>query len=340
MNNKYLIIRFSSLGDVVLTLPVIESIRQYDTRAQIDFLTKANYEPLVKLFPGITNVYAFDKSHPISLKKLRKVGYGTVIDLQKNPRSVIYTARINPSKISSYPKRRLQRELLIRNFKIKPDVGHIVDAYLKTLTRLKIPVYDRMPKLVIDKNLIERGMNYLKDVKLVNRVIGLCPGSKHPEKRWSGYAELANLILQNTNFTVLIISDATDDFLPNLGILSPRIIACRGIPLDILTGVISNCDIVVANDSGLMHLAVALGIPTIAIFGPTHPSLGFAPLGSRDRIVCDHVACSPCSLHGEKKCRMPEKYCFKDISPKRLFAEIMGLIDETSGSKILRKTPQ
>jgi heptosyltransferase-2 len=340
MNQKYLIIRFSSLGDVVLTLPVIESIRQYQPGAQIDFLTNAAYAPLVKLFPGINDVYAFDKGDPISVRKLRKIGYDTVIDLQKNPRSVIYTARINPKKVSSYPKRRWQRELLIRNSKIKFKVGHTVDAYLKALTRLKIPIADRIPKLTPNDELMNRGLNILKNAKFSNGVIGLCPGSKHPEKRWPEFPLLAELILKLTDKSIVVFSDTGDNISPNLDIPSSRILPCRGLTFDILVAVMANCDIVVANDSGLMHLAVALGVPTTAIFGPTHPSLGFAPLGSYDRIVCDQVACSPCSLHGEKKCRMPEKYCFKDITPERLFEIIRGLMDETSRSQILRETPQ
>lgn len=332
MNQKYLIIRFSSLGDIILTLPVIESIRQYYPQAHIDFLTNAAYSPLVKLFPGINDVYAFDKKKPISVRKLKKIGYDTVIDLQKNPRSVIYTARINPKKVSSYPKRRWQRELLIRNSRIKFKVGHTVDAYLKALTRLKIPIVDRIPKLTLNDTLMDRGLTILKNAGFSNGVIGLCPGSKHSEKCWPKFPLLAELIIKHMGQSVVIFSDINDEFPPNLDIVSPRILPCRGLSYDMLVAVMANCNAIVANDSGLMHLAVALGIPTAAIFGPTHPSLGFSPLGSHDRIICDEVACSPCSLHGEKKCRMLEKYCFIDITPERVLEIIRGLMDETSRS--------
>jgi len=97
----------------------------------------------------------------------------------------------------------------------------------------------------------------------------------------------------------------------------------------------SKCDLIVTNDSGLMHLAVALSVPVVAIFGPTHPSLGFAPLGDNDRVICDNVDCSPCSLHGEKKCRMIQKYCFEKISPQRVKEEVESILYENSPSKIL-----
>jgi heptosyltransferase II len=340
MNRKYLIIRFSSLGDVVLTLPVVESIRQFQPQAEIDFLTNANYAPLVALFPGIGQVHSFSKEDPISIRKLRKLGYDTVIDLQKNPRSVIYTARINPRTVTSYPKRRWQRELLVRNSKLKFKIGHTVDAYLSALSRLKIPETDRIPRLALNDEKLKQGRDYLKEKGITGKIIALCPGSKHFEKRWPNFAELAQLLLKDPENAVIVFSDINDGFDAQLGLKSTRILACRGLSLDILPSVMSNCDIVVANDSGLMHLAVALGTPAIAIFGPTHPDLGFAPLGSHDKIICDHVACSPCSLHGEKKCRMPEKYCFQDITPERLYNVIKELINETSRGQILREASQ
>jgi heptosyltransferase II len=340
MNRKYLIIRFSSLGDVVLTLPVVESIRQFQPQAQIDFLTNANYTPLVELFPGIGQVHSFSKEDPISIRKLRKIGYDTVIDLQKNPRSVIYTARINPKTVTSYPKRRWQRELLVRNTKLKFKIGHTVDAYLSALSRLKIPATDRIPKLSLTDDKLRQGREYLTDKGFTGKIIALCPGSKHFEKRWPRFGELAQLLLKNSENSVIVFSDTNDEFDARLGLSSGRLLSCRGLSLDILPSVMSNCDVVVANDSGLMHLAVALGTPAVAIFGPTHPDLGFSPLGSRDKIICDHVACSPCSLHGEKKCRMPEKYCFQNITPERLQEVIKELMDEAGRGQILRETSQ
>jgi heptosyltransferase-2 len=338
MNSKFLIIRFSSLGDVILTLPVVESIKQHQPQAEIDFLTNSNYAPLVEQFPGIRRVYAFDKVKPFSLKELRQIRYDTVIDLQKNPRSVLFTALINPRNVSSYPKRRWQRELLIRNSKLKFRIGHTVDAYLMALARLKIPTAARLPKLTLDNQLLQRGKSYLNEKGITGKIIALCPGSKHYEKRWPRFAELADSIIRDGNNRVIVFSDTNDEFAADLNISSPNLIAGRGLGFDILAAAMAHCDIVAANDSGLMHLAVALGIPAVAIFGPTHPDLGFAPLGSHDQIVCDHIACSPCSLHGEKKCRMPRKYCFENITPERLHEVIKGLLDETGRGQVLRET--
>jgi heptosyltransferase-2 len=119
-----------------------------------------------------------------------------------------------------------------------------------------------------------------------------------------------------------VFSGQHDSFAPDLDIKSDRLAAAHNLRLDQVAGIMSGCKLIVTNDSGLMHLAVSLSVPVVAIFGPTHPSLGFSPLGPNDRVICDDVPCSPCSLHGEKKCRMPRKICFENITPRRVISEI------------------
>jgi heptosyltransferase-2 len=340
MSSKTLIIRFSSLGDVILTLPVVESIKHGQPDTQIDFLTNSQYSPLVELFPGVDNVYGFDKNVPGMGKVLIRQKYNTVIDLQKNPRSIIFTARINPKNVVSYPKRRWQRELMTKRLKLRLPIGHTVDAYLAALQRLKIKPISRQPKLELSRDLFGFADVFIERAGIGGKIIGLCPGSKHFEKRWPDFAALADKIIQDDDKSLIIFSSPEDDFETNLGISSNKVIAAKNLQLDQLAAVMSKCDIVVANDSGLMHLAVALNTPAVAIFGPTHPDLGFAPLGQHDKIVSDFVACSPCSLHGEKKCRLKHKICFEKITPERIKSEIDELIKATGGSQVLRNTTQ
>ena len=333
---KILVIRFSSLGDIVLTLPVLESLRQTQNISQIDFLTKAQYIELVKYFP-VDNVYGFAKEDRGLAARLKKQKYDTIIDLQKNPRSIWFVTRLGPKLISSYPKRRWRRQMMVNKTKIRFGISHTVDAYLTALTRLKIKSVTRIPRLRLDNQLLESGHKFLTERNLGGKVIGLCPDAKHREKRWPAYDQVASLLLQQTENSVIVFSETSDAFKPDLGIDSPRLTAMHNHPLDSLAAVMSHCNVVVANDSGLMHLAAALGIPVVAIFGPTHPMLGFAPLGDNIKIICDNVPCSPCSLHGEKPCRMPQKYCFENITPERIKDNVLDLLDEVNRSQILRE---
>ena len=327
---RVLVIRFSSMGDVILSLPVASAIKQDNPDVTVDFLTKTVYSPLFGQFPAVDTVYAYDNNMRSLFKELRSRKYDTVVDLQKNPRSLIVTAGINPKMVVSYPKRRLRRELIIRRPKLNLNIGHTVDAYLKTLKRLKVKPVSRRPRVELQDDIIEYSDNFINNAGFKGKIIGLCPGSKHPEKQWQGFQELAQLLLTESDKNIIVFSGHDNKFDPNLNISSDRLVAAHNLRIDRVAGLISKCDIVITNDSGLMHLAVALSIPVAAIFGPTHPSLGFSPLGEKDRVICDNVDCSPCSLHGEKKCRKIQKYCFDNITPERVKKEAELALYETS----------
>jgi len=332
---KVLIIRLNAMGDVILALPVAMAVKKAYPDATVDFVTRRAYAPLFDQFPAVDTAFAFDTSMRKLIKELKAQKYDTVIDLQKNPRSIILSASINPKNVVSYPKRRFTRELIVRQSLLKLDAGHTVDAYLKALKRLKITSISRRPRVVLQPEIAEFGDDFIKNTGFPSKIIGLCPGSKHDEKKWQGYQQLAELLIEDSNNGVIVFNGPADEFDPNLNIVSDRLIAAQHLGIDKVAGVMSRCDLVVSNDSGLMHLAVALSVPVVAIFGPTHPSLGFSPLGDRDRVICDNVKCSPCSLHGEKKCKMPRKYCFENITPDRAKSETDRLLYAEHPSPIL-----
>jgi heptosyltransferase-2 len=322
------------MGDVILALPVASAIKQNNPDITIDFLTRREYASLFDQFPAVRTAYAFEGRLRPLFKELTKQKYDTVIDLQKNPRSIIVTARLMPKNVISYPKRRIKRELLIRRPALKLNVGHTVDAYLAALQRLKISPASRRPRVELQPEIAAYADDFIKNTGFEGKIIGLCPGSKHHEKRWLRYQELAETLIADADKNVVVFSGPFDDFDPNLNISSAKLVAAYKLEIDRVAGLMSRCDLIVTNDSGLMHLAVALSVPVVAIFGPTHLSLGFAPLGKNDRVVCDNVACSPCSLHGEKKCRMPVKYCFENITPERIKGEVNSILYEKEAVSI------
>ena len=82
----------------------------------------------------------------------------------------------------------------------------------------------------------------------------------------------------------------------------------------------------VSNDSGLMHISSALGVPTVAIFGPTHPKLGFAPAGPNNMVLTTNQPCSPCSLHGQSQCFQPSQYCLDKITVEMVWEAATKLL--------------
>ena len=112
-------------------------------------------------------------------------------------------------------------------------------------------------------------------------------------------------------------------------IMTGKSISLAGkIDLSETIGVISHLNALVANDSGPMHIAGALGIPFVAVFGPTHPDLGFCPRYSSGTIIHSGVECSPCSLHGSSPCRKRHRFCMDEITWERVLEALNKIVGD------------
>jgi heptosyltransferase-2 len=165
------------------------------------------------------------------------------------------------------------------------------------------------------------------------RVIGIAPGSRHEEKRWGvqSYAVLADLLLARGDRPVFIGDSHDAEYIPAIvaHMHGPAPSLAGAANLAVTAALISRLDGLVCNDSGPMHLAGALGTPCAAIFGPTHPDLGFVPGYPRGAALHSGVPCSPCSLHGSIPCRLGTHRCMAEITP----SQVLHALDEMIGAK-------
>ena len=105
-------------------------------------------------------------------------------------------------------------------------------------------------------------------------------------------------------------------------------IVASGLSPGQLMALIGGCDLFITNDSGPMHMATALDVPVVGIFGPTHPLLGFWPLGDEDVVLSADLPCSPCSLHGERKCHRGSTWqCLESVEVQDVFKAALGILD-------------
>ncbi len=134
------------------------------------------------------------------------------------------------------------------------------------------------------------------------------PYAKHPLKEWGKqrFETLAEILVQN-GFSALFIDEGT---------AADGIFFTGRVSLETLVGILAKVSLFFGNDSGPTHIAAALGTPTVAIFGPTHPCLGFVPRGKYATYLHSGIKCSPCTLHGEGKCRFGSPKCFEQIAPE------------------------
>jgi heptosyltransferase-2 len=157
-------------------------------------------------------------------------------------------------------------------------------------------------------------------------LIGVNPGAAWATKRWppKKFAEVLDLLGQKGRLRFLLLGDAKDLFaceeVASRVKRGGRIIVSAGkTSLGQLMGLIARCRVMLTNDSGPMHLAVGLGVPVVALFGPTVEEFGFFPLGPKDQVVEKQLSCRPCALHGSARCPINTHECMEGISSARVF---------------------
>ncbi len=340
---KILIIRFSSLGDVVLTTPVIGALKSAFPGSEISFLTKSQYGDVLRADPRISSLVEFDPdgadkgaSGLLRLAwQLRSQDFDLLIDLHSNLRSFFVRRLVKSGMKLKYGKRWLTRFFMVHCKFLKPKSIHTVDSYLGVLRRLQIDDADRNPLVFPASGDLKFAENFLleRNVKKDDIVIAVHPGAKWDTKRWDQekFAEVCRAVIDRLGAKVMLLGDEREKGIVLKmisGLPADRAFEAVGLPLGELAALIAGCDCLISNDSGPMHLASALGVPVAAIFGPTHPKLGFAPVGSKNVVLCADVECSPCSLHGEKRCSKKSRFCMDLIDPAAVLQAVERLIKE------------
>ncbi|NOY87970.1 MAG: HAD-IIIA family hydrolase [FCB group bacterium] len=323
MKEKILIIRFGSLGDIVLTSPTVTNLKINYPQSHIVYLCKEKYRSLVELIDGIDEIVTLPDNTSLAkyfklLIELDKYNFDITVDLHGNIRSWWGRKIISADKVVVYPKRRMERLMAVKN-KVIPDYWpHTIDLYNEAIKKLKARVYSKRPMLKIPEIVFDDSINqFIKNNKVF---IVVAPGASYPTKQWplERFAEMAVNLHKSDGVGIIWAITSTDEGKesPEKNINSSHFLKLVDCPLKKLTAIISKAALTVANDSGVAHLSSSVGTLVMAFFGPTHPVLGFAPRGLHDRVMQVNESCRPCSLHGEKKCYRDKQYCFTRIRPE------------------------
>lgn len=345
---KILVIRLSSLGDVVLTTPVVKSLKRQFPESQIFLLTKSRYQDLLKNDPHVFSLIGFDpqdKHKGISgflelVRQLRTFKFDLLVDLHANLRSFLIRHMLKVRTKTKYDKRCVARFLLVHFKFLKAKPNSTIDSYLEALKKIGVNSSERNPRIFLD----QKGENSLRKFLIEKRieeddvVVGIHPGARWKTKRWTEekFFRVCHVLNQRPELKIILFGDQEDQGL--IERMSGRakdgkVFQAVSLPLDEFMGLIKRCDCFVTNDSGPMHIASALGVPVVAIFGPTHPQLGFSPIGSENIVLSANVACSPCSLHGQKKCGKKSRYCMDLIEPEMVVNAVEKLLQTKLSSR-------
>ncbi len=316
---KVLLIRFSSIGDIVLTSPVARCLKTQLKDLELHFLTKKSFESIVALNPHIDKVYAIEKNIEEVIPQLKSENYDYIIDLHYNIRSVLVKMKLN-KPFSTVRKLNFKKWLLVFFKYRKIRTKHIVERYLDTAKKLGV-VNDHQG---LDFYIPEKEEVQLSTLPLShqNGYIAFVIGAKHFTKRLP--KEKIVSICKKINQPIVLLGGKEDkevaDFIEKEA--GPAILnACGVYNLQQSASLVKNAQKVITHDTGLMHIAAAFKKEIISIWGSTVPEFGMYPylpkgLKPAKLIEVKELSCRPCSKIGFAKC------------PKGHF-NCMNLIDES-----------
>lgn len=329
---KILIIRFSSFGDIVQTLPCATLLKSMESKkATIHWLTRQDMAPLVEAHPDVDEVWSFNRNLGmmglISLAfKLRKQKYDKIYDAHNNQRSLIVSFILHPSslfrdssKFIRRSKQRWKRFLLLKMHKNLYDW-----PFRNTLTYLKpLRLWTENIRLPKKRPLdLERYKSVDQKLRNWENSITLVPSAAWELKRWplENWQQLVKLLPKHK---WLVLGGANDVFCEKLYEMAPdRVLNLSG-KLSWMESarVIEQSTLVVGNDTGITHLADYMEIPSLVIIGSV--AFGY-PTRKSSKILEVELACKPCTKDGRGRCKNKEfKKCFYEITPDQVAQEIL-----------------
>lgn len=312
---KILILRFSSIGDVMLTTPVIRCIKQQLPGVELHYVTKAAFKSLLAHNPNVDKLITFRDDVNEVADQLKSEAYDHIVDLHKNLRSFRLKRRLHVES-SGFPKLNIQKFLAVR-FKmisVLPD-RHIVDRYFHAVSALGVKndgggldhfiapedhvnVKDLFRGEAPEKfiALVLGGSYYTKKIPL-NKLGEICKNASLPlvllggKEEWETGEALANLFARVIN-------------------------ACGKLSINQSASVIRQATWVITSDTGLMHIAAAFRKNIISVWGNTIPEFGMGPYlpATENRILeVKGLSCRPCSKLGYRRCPRGHFKCMHDI---------------------------
>ncbi len=325
--SKILIIKPSSLGDIVHSLPFLNAVKTCFPEAEIHWVVAKGFEELLEGHPMIDKLWVinkdawkkiqFAKNTMTEIKKLfkalKKEKFALVIDLQGLLRSgIITTATCSPVRVGFREAREGSRFF----YTLKVTGGkniHAVDRYLKIAEFLGCDTSD----VVFSFPLFEKSSSFILHPLSFQDYVVIVPGARWKTKRWA--PERFGELSRRLPLQAIIVGSKSDGEIANVivSLSGGNAISLAGkTDLKDLIEIMRGAKFIISNDSGPMHIAAALGVPVFAVFGPTDP-LRTGPYGKGHTIIKEDISCAPCF---RRTC--DDMKCMNDLSLERVFEVI------------------
>ncbi|MCX5678403.1 MAG: glycosyltransferase family 9 protein [Candidatus Omnitrophica bacterium] len=284
---RILVITLSNLGDIILTTPVIASLRLEFPDSRIDVLVGPVGREVFEKDRNIFKVIIYDKHMPIAGKrrlqlKLKKLSYDLVVDLRNTVFGLLIGPKYRTATIQHFP----------------PHIVHSVDRHLHRLKSLGIKSHERRTYIHIMQEDEAYVSGLLKASGVREKFIVISPGAKSHLKRWTqeGFATVADRLADECKADIVFIGSKEDEM-----IVSGVVKKMKHKPHNFtnktnirqLGDLLKRSRLLITNDSAPLHLGCAIGARVLAIFGPTDPKK-YGPIGEFDVVINKKLFCSPC----------------------------------------------
>ena len=340
-----LVVRFSSIGDIVLTTPVLRALRKCWPDARITYLTKEPFAPLLTSNPNIDRVVTIPANASVSQLKgvcteLARENWDILLDLHRNMRSRIVKSTVKARQYITYNKHPLKRFALLglRLDLYRGEILPVPERYARELAPLGLRLDQEPCELFIGN----------EDRKIKDEQLGLdgfngtdylaiAPGAAWANKCWpkEKFLKAARKLAPNFDNRVVILGGVKDREICNFihtGLLTHNIRAvdmAGRLPIMSTAAALEDAGLLICNDSGIMHIATAISTPVIAMFGPTVRQLGYFPYQRPENSHVMQVKglhCRPCTHNGLNNCPLGHFRCMKDIKVKKVVSKSLELI--------------
>jgi heptosyltransferase-2 len=347
---RVLVIQTAFIGDVILTLPMVQALKRHKPEAIIDFLTIPRSAPVLANHPAINKVILYDKkgkdrglfsliSQGLTLRK----SYDIALVPHRSIRSAMLALLAGiPMRIGFDTSD--GRLLFTRQIKYRHD-DHEIERNLSLLAPLLIEEGNIiLPDIYPSKSDQIKAEHYTSQVRSsLNKNVVIAPGSIWGTKRWTkeGFSSVTSMLVE-AGFGVVLIGGNEDRGLceeiraPSA---SSSILNTAG-ELSLLesAALLGTCSLLITNDSAPLHLGVAMRTPVIAIFGATVPQFGFSPVGEFDSVIeLDGLECRPCGIHGGDSCPLGTFDCMKHIPAELVFRKVQETLSAVEKNVPLNK---
>jgi heptosyltransferase-2 len=332
-----LLVRFSSIGDILLTTPLVRALARRHPEAKLVYVTKRAMAPLVADNPHLAHVVTLEPDEPIRhlARRLRPLAPTHGLDLHGSLRSRGLRMLVR-CRWSGYRKWKLARGLLIHaGLDAYRNHTPVAERYFQAARRLDARPDGGPPEFCLGPGAKERAAQWLAEhgVGENERLAALAPGAAHATKRWP-VAHWSALVerLRADGYRPLVVGGPDDRGLAQQ--LAPErenggdatLSAAGECSLQETGALLARARVVVSGDTGVMHMATGVGTPVVALFGPTVGQFGFFPYRARAVVLERPLDCRPCSSTGTAVCPLGHHRCLEDIMPDEVAAAVHALV--------------